>query len=1163
MRFCGQCGARLAGAPVGAAPSPPTPFSAEQLGMMMGSNLLERFRRAGLESADQRRVVTILFADLAGYSSLSEKLDAEDLYNLMQTLIGLLAGDVYKYEGAVDKFTGDGLMALFGAPIAHENSAELALRSAFDMLADVDRFSASAAGPARGKLRLHVGLHTGPVIVGSIGSNMLMNYTAIGDTVNLARRLQEASRPGTIVVSEAVFQQTRALFNFEALPPLALKGINRPVAGFLALGLKREPEPARGLAGLRAPMIGRGAELGQIRSSVEAMTVSRQGRLLIISGEAGLGKSRLLAELRGSLEGGPAQYVEGHSLTYRRSAAYWIFADALRSLLGVTPHRPTAQVAQQLADRVARAAGPQAGEVLPYLEQLLALPPSDRQAASRLQALEAGRLREQTFLAVRELLLAEARRQPMVLVLEDLHWADDVSLDLLVSFFDALPAAPLLIIGTTRPNVDGALGGLFERAERRLGERYTLLRLQTLSPGDSERLLLELMSVDSLPADLRDQMLQRAAGIPFYLEEILRMLIDSGQLRSEAGRWQIAPHMDVSALGVPETLQDLILARFDRLAEAERHALQAAAVIGRQFSRELLSAVLAIAPAQLGTRPLEAGEPQLETTLQLLTTREFIVPLPHAPGPEYEFRHALVSEAIYSTLLRRSRSELHGFVGEAMERVYAGQLDQHIEVLARHYAWSPRLDRAVHYLILAGQKAARGYAVEQARSHYEQALALLPDVPHSPPQVLAINAGLGDALFFIGDYEAARERYRLALAALPVEPAPAERESLARERSALERKLSRTFERQGQHEEALDSLAAAQLALETPGIDAPVERASLLHDIGWIHFRRGNLGQAQQLLQAALELVEGTDAYDVIASIYNRLGGLAYSLGDWTQCASFVRKSIAIREAIGDVLSLADSFNNLGVLEIEMGLFDSALDNLSRCLALKRRQGQSDGIAIALNNLGLLHVRRGELGEARAALSQALETARQIGYTSLLGSILMHFGEFHLAGGDWEAAAQALLQGSELFQGLGVPDQLLEIYRLLAEVALAQDDLPAALLWAERVEALHAPDSGQPVRLSAIQRGEYLRFRGRLAAFKGDWASALRCLQDSEAQFTGLGNRLYLGRVAFDFGLLARRQGDLQRAQLHFREAGLLFRSAGARLEAKRADEALAPAGPR
>ncbi len=1147
MRFCGRCGSPLPQA----AAAPAGNFSPEQLGMMMGTDLLERFRRAGLEAAGQRRSVTVLFADIAGYSELSERHDPEDLFDLLRQVLHVLANAVYRYEGAVDKFTGDGLMALFGAPIAQENSAERALRCAQDMLTDLAQFAAEVRAPIGAGLNVHVGVHTGPVIVGSMGSNMLMNYTAIGDTVNLARRLQEASAPGTVLASERVWQQTRALFEFEATPPLVLKGLAQAVPAYIVLGTRERPDPLRGVAGLRAPMIGRGVELAVLNESVDLLVNQQQGRLVLVTGEAGLGKSRLAAELMAGLTQQPVRVLDGNSLTYRRSTAYWLFVDLLRSGLGAARHAPEPHLSELLRTRLDEVMGPASPNALPYLEHLLSLPLSDKQAAARLRALDADRLRQQIFLAVREYLLAEAACQPLLLVLEDLHWADEVSLGLLSALLEIVHQAPVLIVGLGRPDSDGPVAALTERARQRLGDRFTHLPLEPLALVESQQLLGELLTLPQLPDGLRDQILARAAGVPFYLEEILRMLIDAGVLGREAGtgRWRVPDGAATSAdaLGVPDTLQGLILTRFDRLDEAQRRALQVAAVIGRQFGRPLLLAVMARL-SRPGAAALDAAT--VAEALAQLTRREFVAPVALAGEPEYAFRHTLVSEAIYGTLMRVDRQELHGLVGETLETLHAADLDEHIEELARHYSASLRQDRALHYLILAGQKAARGNAVQQARGHFEQALALLAQTEHPMAQALDTFTGLGQALLFVGEYEAAREQFLAALEAVGGTGQP-------QQRSGLERLLSRIAERQGNHDEALRRLAAAESAVDEVSPPLPVEKAQILHDIGWIHFRRGNLEQARDYLHEALRLVEDGPAYDVLASIYNRLGGLAYSQGDWTTSASYVRKSIVLRETIGDVASLASSFNNLGVLELEMGQYDSALENLTRSHELQRRQGQADGIAVALNNLGLLRIRRGELPQARAALSEARESARQIGYTSLLASVLMHVGELHLAAREWPEARAALNEGAALFVELRVPDQVLEMYRLLGEVALALDEVQEAVRCHAQASEIHAGLGPKAARLSTIERGEYERFRGRLALYLGQWAAAQQLLRASADIHRTLGNRFYQGRIAFDLGQLAERQGEPQRAQVQYREASLLFRSVGARLDTERADAAL------
>lgn len=1156
MRFCGQCGTRLEAA----APAARASFSPEQLGVMMGTDLLERFRRAGLEAAGQRRSVTILFADLAGYTDLSERQDPEDLFDLLRQVLRVLANAVYRYEGAVDKFIGDGLMALFGAPIAQENNAERAVRCAWDMQTDLARFLAEQPTPLPTALGLHVGIHTGPVIVGSLGSNMLMNYTAIGDTVNLARRLQEASNPGAILVSERVWQQTLPLFDFEALAPQALKGISQPVAAYQVVGPRERPDPVRGVAGLRAPMIGRGEQLGALRGHLSALIEQRHGRFVLVTGEAGLGKSRLAAELKGGLLGAPLRVLEGQSVTYRRSTPYWLFVDLLRGSLDAGQHELESSTRDRLRARVEAVMGAGAAEALPYLEHLLSLRPSDPQAAARLSGLAADQLRQRVFLAVREYLLAEAQWQPLLLVLEDLHWADEVSLELLQGLLGIVTQAPVLIVALSRPAADGPLAGLNERARQQLGEHFAHLPLSPLAPEESRQLLAELLASPQLPEGLRDQILERAAGVPFYLEEILRMLIDAGTLGREAGtgRWRVVTGAWQPVLGVPDTLQGLILTRFDRLAEVQRRALQVATVIGLQFSQAMVQAVLArlVGSAQAGFTQAE-----IAAALSQLTQREFITPLTQpAAELEYGFKHTLVSDAIYSTLLRQERLDLHGLVGETMEALFAGSHDEHVEELARHFSNSQRQDRALHYLLLAGQKAARGNAIQPARSYFEQAVGLLESVTHTPPQALAARSGLGQALLFVGAYDPAREQLLAGLAALGSAPLSAE---LKLERSRLERLLSRIDERQGNHDDALLWLASALAGLDELTPPAPVDKAQVLHDIGWIHFRRGSLANAQQFLTQALALVETEPAYEVIASIYNRLGGLAYSQGDWTASADYVRKSIVLREAIGDVVSLANSFNNLGVLELEMGQYDSALENLDRSLALKRRQGQADGVAVALNNLGLLRVRRGELEAARADLAEARQVAQQIGYSSLLASVLMHLGELHLAAEEWAAAQAALAEGARLFEDLGVPDQLLEMQRLMGEAALAVDDVDAAALCQARMTALYAELGNHAARLSTLQRGEYERFGGRLALYQGRWSEAQQRLRASADTFRSLGNRFYQGRITTDLGLLAERQGDHPRAQLLYREASLLFQSVGARQEAARVEAALSRLRPR
>jgi len=532
MRFCGNCGLRLLA--TGILPvveSVSEQEVAKHLGELVGADLLDRFRQAGLEATGQHRKVTVLFVDLSGYTQLSEQInDSEQMYELVQRCTKMFANDVYKYDGIVDKFTGDGLMALFGAPIAHENSAELAIRAALDMQADLEKLSLELKNQLGFEIKAHIGLHAGSVVVGGVGSNMMMNYTAIGDVVNLASRIEAAAGSGIIFASDAVYKQARTLFDFESATALQLKGISQSVPVHRVLRAKNKPGSVRGIEGLYAPMIGRDGELDRLQQSVNAMNSEKVGRFSAVSGEAGIGKSRLISEFKFFLSRMPVQVMEGYSLIYRKGVSYWIFQDMILRLLEADAETSRSELQSRLQEHIARVLPKQADDILPYLQQMLSLPLSNPEADKRINYLAADQLRQQIFLAVRDLILAEARQKPVVLILEDLHWADSGSLELLDFLLDSLVKYPIVIVAVSRSYADGKLSDLIQHASELLRLRFTDLSLKSLSPDQSDRLFSQLLAIQNMPESLRTHIIQRASGIPLYLEEILRMLMDRNLL---------------------------------------------------------------------------------------------------------------------------------------------------------------------------------------------------------------------------------------------------------------------------------------------------------------------------------------------------------------------------------------------------------------------------------------------------------------------------------------------------------------------------------------------------------------------------------------------------------------------------------------------------------
>ncbi len=1140
MRFCGNCGARL---PEGSAPVQTTPAytqqTPERLGAMVGSDLLERFRQAGLEAAGQRRSVTILFADLSGYTSLSTHVDNEDLYEMIQKFTSLMAQDVYKYEGMVDKFTGDGLMALFGAPIAHESNAELAVRAALDMQQDVEKLNQEMQHQLGAKLRLRIGLNHGSVTVGGIGSNLFMNYTAIGDTVNMAQRLQDATQPGTIMVSESVHQQTHMLFEFQPVPGLQLKGIAEPATGYLCQGEKSRPGLVRGIEGLRAPMIGRDLELNALLDNIKALQDQRTNRFALVTGEAGLGKSRLVAELRSCLASELIIIIEGHSLIYRRPVSYWIFLDLLRNYINAPTDAPPQEIQRRLSEKVAQLLGGRAADVLAYLEHMLSLPPSDPVVSQRISYLDASQLRQQIFRAMRDLLLAEAHRQPVLIILEDLHWADDASLDLLSYLLDNTHEAPIFLLGVTRPFQDGPLLKLAELAEATLKDRFINIPLHSLSPDQSKILLQELMAIPNLPETLREQIILRASGIPFYLEEILRTLIDHNLLQRVDGNWNLAPGVDPENLGVPDSLQGLILARFDRTLPAQRHVLQVSSVVGRQFNSNIIQAVIP-----------ELIEDQLQSALTALTEREFISQDPELPGV-YEFKHVIVSDAIYSTLLKRDRAALHGKVGLALEKFFADQIDNQVDLLARHFSWSNLPEHALYYLILAGEKSAHSYVNDQARKYFEQALDLLPSTPHTPEQALKARLGLGDILVLAGEYTPARLQYQAALEGLDGHQG----DDYLRSCCTLQRKIGITFERQGDFKQALLNLAEARQLLGKTSRPDIIELAQMLNDYGWIQFRMGNHTEAEKSLKDALVLSEQTTRYELTASIYNRMGGVYYQLNSLDSARECVQKSLILREKMDDVVAMARTYNNLGLLDWKTGHWDNALRYLRRSLELHANLGDIEGIIDVQGNLGLIQLDRGEIEEARQYLEDTLQKAQQIGHGYIIAMTYLYLCRLCITVEDWQGGLDYGLRGLNTFTEIAAMDRLVDVYTFLGFACLGMNDIEQAEKWSR--EALNSwnkinqidPSNAQAAPPASDDRGRALRLAGEVCRMQKDYDQAEVKLRSSLDIFSILGIHLEQGRAIISLARLSADRGNYPQANEFLLQARFTFYQLGAKLD--------------
>jgi len=587
-KFCMNCGQPVT------VTAPKDDARLTRLAAAAPAELKNKMRAAHL--AGERKMVTALFADVVGSTSLAEQMDAEDWTAVMNRAFDLISPAVYKYEGTIARLLGDAILAFFGAPVAHEDDPVRAIRAGLEVLTIVREYAEEVRRKHGIDFAMRVGLNTGPVVVGEVGSDLKYEYTAMGDAINLAARMQSAARPMSLLISEHTHRFVAPVFECVDLGQIDVKGKAGRVRVYEVAAAKAAPGKLRGLAGLESPMVGRDTEL-QSLLKVSAAVQAGLGRAVVIAGEAGLGKTRLLSEWKVATQtsnlqspNSNIQWAEGHCLSYGQGLAYHLLLDLLRSLIGVPAAANVTETHAALKARTEDLFGEAMLDVYPYLGHLLSLQDLLEGAAlDRVKALDPQAVQAQYLAAMRKLLQAMAARQPLVLICDDIHWADPSSTELLVKLLSLASEAPLLFTFITRLDRETA-GWKMVQAARDLGAGLTELTLNPLSDADSRQLVSNLLEVESLPENVRNIILQKAEGNPFFVEEVIRMLIDRGAIIKQDDRW--AAGKGIETVEIPDNLQGLLLARIDRLPEETKRTLRVASVIGRQFAVKVLEQVV-------------------------------------------------------------------------------------------------------------------------------------------------------------------------------------------------------------------------------------------------------------------------------------------------------------------------------------------------------------------------------------------------------------------------------------------------------------------------------------------------------------------------------------------------------------------------------------------
>ncbi|MBI1735621.1 MAG: AAA family ATPase [Candidatus Rokubacteria bacterium] len=1015
-RFCDECGQALDRALATPAPAAGTPVPvamvsdvadrlARRLGGYTPRHLAEKIltSRAALEG--ERKLVTVLFADCAGFTELSTRLDPEDLHGVMDGCFQHLAEAVHRYEGTVNQFTGDGVMALFGAPIAHEDHAVRAVAAAL-MIQQAARGYGETLRRERGLgFAMRIGLNTGPVVVGRIGDDLRMDYTAQGETVNLAARLQTAAEPGGVLISDATHRLVSGYFVTEELPPLVLKGFGAPVRAFVVRGRRRRARFQVSLERGITPFVARDRELAFVCDGLER---ARSGRAQVLSvvGEAGVGKSRLAWELRRAIGDADVTWLEAQCPPHSDALPFAVVGQLLRANFGMDEGEPEAAQMKKIEAGVT-AIDPAIEWTIPYLKHLLALPAPVLEA----EGLDQAQRRRRMIEAVKAIVLAGAARRPLVLTVEDLQWIDRNSEDLFAAIIDALAGHRVMILTTYRP---GYVPPWHDRAYHQ--------RLTVDALGDEETLAMLAALLGGTPSPgMRRLIAERAGGNPLFVEELIRYLRER----------DVDLEGDPAALAgaeVPASIHDVLTSRIDRLPESLKRTLQLASVLGAEFSLRLLET---ISPRDADLLA-DLGE---LVRMQLLRERETF------PEARYAFTHLLVRQVAYEALLFRARAELHGRAAAALERLYADRVDEVLRELADHYAKSPDRAKALHYLVRAGDRAASLFAYEDASGYYRRALEMLDQQPDGTVERAAILDRLGDAAFAHGAVGEARARWLETLGLV--------RDGGDHRRVAdLHRRIGVAAWTAGDRDDALVHL---ERGLDALGEDADNREAARLHqELARIHVRLGNHERAMDLAEQALTLAERLGAAEVVADAYNTWGVAVARAGDLEGGAAYVTRSLdtALAHGLGTVACRA--YVNLAVMYGPLDR-ERALGSARDGLALAQRIGdqlQQSWLycAVASGHCSIT----GDYDEGVRAAEAAIELDRRLGQRSHLPVPLIILAQVYQCRGEGERSEGYYKEALALAETIGDPQLLVPCYDGLATLAIERGDDTQADEWLGR-----------------------------------------------------------------------------------------------------------------
>lgn len=1166
-KFCSQCGSSLTKEAHSDLPFQTVDEKIAKFQPYLPQGMARKILNQRDRIEGERRLVTVMFCDMEGFTPLVERLGAENAYAVMNQVYKILIQQVHDYEGTINEMTGDGIMALFGAPVAVEEAPQRALWAAQAIHRGIERFNKRRSGMA--PIRMRIGIHSGPVVVGSLGNDQRVEFKAVGDTVNLASRMESLAEPGTTYVTRAVYKQAAGMFVFEPLGKKIVKGRAESIPVYKILpGAKDIHRPHLGSERMIfTQMVGRRSKLATLERQV-AKLIDGEGAIVNIIGEAGIGKTRLVTELKQREPLRHVMVLEGRAVSMGRNLSFHPIVDVLRQWVDLKSEDEDATAFRKLEAAAEGLFGSRTVEVLPFLATLmgLTLPGTSRE---RMRGIEGESLEKLIRRSVRELLIKLSQKQPLIVVIDDLHWADKSSVELLTYLYRLIHQFPILFINIFRSGYEETTQAIASATQGTHSLNPFNLVLQPLDDHLSEALIAEMLDLQGLNHAVVEQIVHRTGGNPYFIEEVVRSFIDEGAVVMQGGKFKLTDR--VGTLTIPNTINDLLMVRIDRLEEDTRDLLKVAAVIGRHFFYRILVKVA------------DAIE-NLDDRLSDLLKTQLILEGEQPEERGYHFKHALTQETAYASILPEKRKNLHLKVAEAIERVFAEKLNAFYGLLAYHYSRAESLEKAEDALIKAGEEALRTSASSEALHYYQEALRFYRQKTGrsaDPEKVALLEKNIALAFFNRGQYEEAVAAFDKALPYYWKTPPGPHRywmpifvRSLAhllvslwlpflkfrRVPSAGDQDAIDLFYKKSK---ALGIIDPKRFFIESLQFCAQISRfdlrhceagyglfvsASALFSFSGLSFRTSRKVLSSVAPKIPREDVKSFITYDFLETLHH------YLTGEWRSLKGFDENLVKQNLDVGEVYyaSLHVHWHALPMLHqgdlATARLLVGRLNHISDVY----ENDFSRLLKLLLNTGLLLECRR--LKEVRKEIEEGVEFAKKT--QSGLG--LIHFwgcqAQVHLLMGDRLAAEKALQRADTLRRELQpVPWQLSVFLRSQGEFGLGR--LQEALSGGRDREVRHLRKDAykacrsfeKQTRKVAQYRTDALRLMGRYFWLTHHRKRALRWWRKALREGERLGARIQLARTYCEIGerLLESENGlttlDGMEARTYLDNAGRIF----------------------